>query len=170
MAAAVQKTVYVSGALSDMTEEERARLRVFYEDIGKTCQEFGLEPYIPHLYGDPKLVAHLTPKDIDRIDRLAVTQSFLVVAYVGMPSLGVGIEVELAHHANTPVVIMFEKSKGEARRISRLVRGNPAVKHEIAFDDFGDALKQLREYLKHFRKAIEGENLPAPLTLTELKR
>lgn len=169
MGAVIQKTAYISGALSDMEEAQRARLRLFYEDLGKVCQEAGLEPYLPHLFGDPKLVAHLTPKEIDRIDRLAVTQSFLVVAYVGMPSLGVGIEVELAHHANKPVILLFEKSKGEARRISRLVRGSPAVIHEIAFEDFDDALTQLRAFFKQFRKTLESENLPAPLTLAKLK-
>lgn len=162
----IQKTVYVSGALSDMSEDERARLRVFYNDIGDVCREFGLEPYCPHIYGDPKLVAHLTPREIDRIDRLAVTQAFLVIAYVGVPSLGVGIEIELAHHSDKPVVVLFEKDKGEARRISRLVRGNPAVMDEIIFEDFEEALQKLRIFLRQFRKKISAERLPAPLSLS----
>jgi hypothetical protein len=161
----IQKTVYVSGALSDMSEEERAKLRAFYDAIGDVCREFGLEPYCPHIYGDPKQVAHLTPKEIDRIDRLAVTQAYLVIAYVGVPSLGVGIEVELAHHADKPVVILFEKDKGEARRISRLVRGNPAVLDEIVFEDFSEALQKLRIFLTSFRKRISSEQLPRPLSL-----
>jgi 2'-deoxynucleoside 5'-phosphate N-hydrolase len=161
----IQKTVYISGALTDMSEDERAKLRAFYDRIGAVCREYGLEPYSPHVYGDPKLVAHLTPKDIDRIDRLAVTQAYLVVAYVGVPSIGVGIEVELAHHADKPVVIMYERKKLDARRITRLVRGNPAVVAEIGFEDFDDALAQLETFLMLFREQITAEKLPTPLTL-----
>jgi hypothetical protein len=110
-------------------------------------------------------VAHLTPKDIDRIDRLAVTQAYLMVAYVGVASSGVGIELELAHHADKPAVILYERTKLEERRISRLVRGNPAVIAEISFADFDDALAQLETFLVRFREQIAAEKLPTPLTL-----
>ncbi len=148
-----------------MSEEERAALRNFYEELGQVCRESGLEPYIPHHHGDPKRMTHLTPKDVDRIDRLAVTQAYLVVAYVGVPSIGVGIEVELAHHADKPVVLLYEKTKLDERRITRLVRGNPAIAREIAFTDFADALNGLREFLGEFQATISAEALPLPLSL-----
>ncbi len=158
------KMVYISGALTDMTEEERAKLRHFYEAIGKLCEEFKFETYLPHVYGDPKLVAHLSPAEIDRIDRLAVTQSYLVVAYVGIASTGTGIEIELAHHANKPVILLYERAKLDQRLVSRLVRGNPAVSQHIAFADFDDALRQLRGALETFCDRIAGETLPPPLS------
>ncbi len=161
----IKKTVYISGALTDMTESKRAALRKFYDKLGSICEEFGLEPYNPHVYGDPKNVAQLTPVEIDRIDRLAVTQSYLVVAYVGVPSIGVGLEIELAHHANKPVVLLFEKEKLEKRRITRLVRGNPAVVCEIGFKDFHDAFSQLSTFLAGFQQMIRSESLPPPLTI-----
>jgi hypothetical protein len=160
-----KKSVYISGALTDVSEGERAKLREFYDDLGGVCRESGLEPYSPHAYGDPKLVAHLTPKEIDRIDRLAVTQAYLVVAYVGVASIGVGIEVELAHHSDKPVLLLYEKSKLEKRRITRIVRGNPAVIREIAFEDFDDALAQLRAFMRDFQSMIRTESLPPPLTI-----
>ncbi len=163
MVATLKKSVYISGALTDMSEAERAELRAFYDDIGNVCKEYGFEPYSPHVYGDPKNVAHLNPTEIDRIDRLAVTQSYLVVAYVGVPSLGVGIEVELAHHSDKPVVLLYENEKFAQRRISRIVRGNPAVIREIAFSDYADACKQLRAFLAEFKKMIRSEPLPPPL-------
>lgn len=51
------KMVYISGALTDMSEEDRAKLRQFYTELGEICTQFGFEPYLPHVYGDPKLVA-----------------------------------------------------------------------------------------------------------------
>lgn len=154
------KIVYISGALTSISEQERIKLRKFYEELGKICKEYNFEPYIPHIYGDPKLLAHLTAAQIDRRDRLAVTQSYLVIAYVGVPSTGVGIEIELAYHSNKPVILLYEKEKFEQRIISRLVRGNPSVKHEIAFLDFKDAKEKLRLYFQHFLQEIKDEDLP----------
>lgn len=157
------KMVYISGALTDMPEEQRVVLRQFYTDLGRVCKEFGFAVYLPHIYGDPKLVAHKTPKEIDEIDRLAVTISCLVIAYVGVPSIGVGIEIEMANHANKPVILLFEKEKMEARRISRLVRGNAAIWEEVAFMDFGHAVARLRMLLAKFKNPDRNAYLPLPL-------
>lgn len=154
-----QKMVYISGALTVMLEEERAALRRFYTDLGRVCKEFGFVVYLPHIYGDPKLVAHKTAQEIDEIDRLAVTSSCLVVAYVGVPSIGVGIEIEMANHADKPVILLCEKGKS----VSRLVRGNAAVCSEIFFTDFDDAKTQLRAFLAPFKDPDRSGHLPPPL-------
>lgn len=163
----IPKSVYVSGSLTDLTEDERSELRKFYDDIAEVCRKHQLEPYVPHHYGDPSWLKDLTPERIDRIDRLAVTQAYLVVAYIGRPSTGVGIEIEIAHHSNTPVVLMYEKKAFELKRITRLARGNPAVVDEIVFDDYADGLKQLEKFLAKFHEKIAAENLPLPLSLTK---
>lgn len=159
------KTVYIAGALTGRNPQELAELRQFYEHIGDACRQFGLTPYLPHQYSDPELAARLTPAHVDRLDRLAVTQAYLVVAYVGIPSLGVGIEVEMAHHANKPVVLVYEASALERRHVSRLMRGNPGVIHEIAFEDRDDAVEQIRDYIKTFAFKIQDEHLPEPFSL-----
>lgn len=160
----LSKMVYVSGALTDMPEEERVHLRAFYEAIGRLCREFGYAVYLPHIYGDPKLVAHKTPREIDHMDRLAVTLARFVIAYVGVSSAGVGIEIEMAHHAHKPVILLYERVKLEERRISRLVRGSPAVVHEIVFTDFDDVLAQLRALLAGpFNGLVSDAELPLPL-------
>jgi hypothetical protein len=160
-----RRSVYISGPLTDMAPDKRDMLREFYESLGRVCAEFGLEPYLPHQHSDPARQAHLTPQRVDQIDRLAVTQSVLVVAYVGMPSLGVGIEIEMAHHASKPVVILAEQTKLVARRVTRMVRGNPAVMSEIAFRDFEDAKIQLHQFLQGFVQDMSDVELPRPLRL-----
>jgi len=160
-----KKMIYIAGALTSMPEQERIQLRKFYEELGEICKEYNFEPYIPHLYGDPKFLAHLSAAQIDRRDRLAVTQSYLLLAYVGMPATGVGIEIELAHHANKPVVLLYEQEKLEQQTITRLVRGNPSVKYEIAFSNFENAKEKLRLYFNTFLQEIKSEDLPLPLTI-----
>ena len=165
MAKLGRKSVYIAGPLTDVSPKDRAIYREYYESLGKVCAEFGLEPYLPHQHSDPARHLHLTPQRVDQIDRLAVTQSVLVVAYVGAPSLGVGIEVEMAHHASKPVVILAEQTKIVARRITRMVRGNPAVMSEIAFRDFEDAKIQLHQFLQGFVQEMSDAELPRPLRL-----
>ena len=139
---------YISGALSDMTEEERTALRSFYESIARVCNDLHLHAYVPHLVSDPAKNADLSPHDVDALDREAVTRSALVIAYVGRPSTGVGIEIEMAYHANKPVIILCEKQIVLSRRLSRLVRGSPAVIKEILFDDREEATVLLANFLR----------------------
>ncbi|HWQ99370.1 MAG TPA: XRE family transcriptional regulator [Candidatus Methylomirabilis sp.] len=160
-----KRMVYISGALSDMEDTERARLRMFYEWVGAVCEEYGFSAYLPHRFSDPALHRNKSPQDVDRIDRTAVTLSYLVIAYVGMPSLGVGIEIEMAFHAYKPVVLLFEKERMDQRRVSRLVRGNPSVWHEIPFTDHEDAIRQLKEFLPAFLADVREQSLPPPLSV-----
>jgi hypothetical protein len=71
-----------------------------------------------------------------------------MVAYMGEPSTGTGIEIEYAKTHNIPVYILYEKGK----RISRMLRGCPAVKKEIVFTDFDDAVRQFDAFLKTIKK------------------
>jgi hypothetical protein len=165
MAKPNRRSAYIAGPLTDMSPDKRALMRGFYESLGAICLEFGLEPFLPHRHAGPETQAQLTPQRVDQIDRLAVTQSYLVIAYVGEPSIGVGIEVEMANHANKPVVILAEQTRLIARRITRMVRGNPAVVAEIGFRDFEDAKIQLHTFLQTFTETMAAQDMPAPLRL-----
>ena len=160
-----KRMVYISGALSDMNDAERARLRTFYEWVAAVCEEHGFGSYLPHKFSDPVRHRNKSPQEVDRIDRTAVTLSYLVIAYVGVPAFGVGIEIEMAFHANKPVVLLFEKERMEQRRVSRLVRGSPSVWHEIPFTDHEDAIRQLKEFFPAFLKDIREQELPTPLSI-----
>ncbi|KKT58962.1 MAG: hypothetical protein UW52_C0054G0001, partial [Candidatus Gottesmanbacteria bacterium GW2011_GWA1_44_24b] len=48
---------------------------------------------------------------------------------------------------NLPVIIMYEK--GDV--VSRMLKGNPAVKKEIIFETEDDAVNQLTDYLSSLR-------------------
>lgn len=155
--------VYISGALSDVPEDIRPGYLAFYEEIGRLVDSMGLVSYVPHLNTDPVRHKDVTPKQVDLIDRTAVMTSFLVVAVADNPSLGVGIEVEMAYHANKPVVLVCRGDKISARKISRLIRGNPAVVHEIEYIDEKDALSQIEGFITAFVQKLEQGVLPVSL-------
>jgi hypothetical protein len=126
---------YVSGALTAL--EEGARMRLFYELLAEVVESAGLRAYLPQRVSDPVTAPHLDPRAVYDIDRAHVTAARVVVAYAGIPSFGVGIEVELAREHAVPVVLVVERD----RTVSRLLLGNPAVVEVVRFADL-DGLRR----------------------------
>lgn len=129
--------VYISGALTGVSKPDA--LKDFYEAIAEVCEKANMQPYVPHLVSDPTQNPDMTPKEVYKLDRDKVAHSDLVIAYVGVPSLGVGSEIEIARENNVPVILLMEKTA----HVSRMVRGNPAVIAGLRFSDYDDGLKQL---------------------------
>ncbi len=135
---------YVSGALTGI--ETLTGLKPFYEAIGKLCKQYNIDAYVPHLNTDPIKNPLLTAQDVYQLDSSKVIESDLVIAYVGVPSLGVGQEIEIAREHHIPVVLLME----DKVKISRMARGSPAVITEIRFSDYTDGLNKLSEWLKEW--------------------
>ena len=117
------------------------------------------------MVSDPVKQAHLTPDQVDELDRFAVTRSELVIAYLDDPSHGVGIEVEMANHAHLPVWLVFSEKLLHKRVISRLVRGNPACRGQpvIVFTDQEDLETRLNTHLKAFVERMSDPSRPEVL-------
>lgn len=137
----VNKRVYISGPLTGLTADDTLKER--YEAIGDVCRKLGFDPYIPHQHTDPLRHPDVTPGEVYERDREQIAQSHLVIAYVGIPSLGVGSEIEIAHSHAVPVILLYEDGK----YISRMVRGNPAVVAQIRFGNWDEVAGQLQQVL-----------------------
>ena len=120
---------YISGALTALEDAQRTKL--FYEMLAEIASGARLRPYLPHRVTDPVTTAHLDARAVYDIDRAHVASAAVVIAYAGIPSFGVGIEVELAREHGIPVVLVVERE----RAISRLLLGNPAVREVVRFAD-----------------------------------
>lgn len=136
--------VYLSGALTGIEKPEK--VRKFYEDIGLLCRRLNLTPYIPHTVSDPIFNHKLDPREVFEIDKQRVKQSDLVVAYLGLPSLGVGMELAYAECHAIPIIILYESGKP----VSRFARGIPTIISEISFNTERDAFDKLELALKSF--------------------
>ena len=146
---------YVSGALTSL--EDGARTRLFYELLAEVVGAAGLRAYLPHRVTDPQAAAHLDPRAVYDIDRAHVTGSRVVVAYAGIPSFGVGIEVELAREHGIPVILVVERD----RTVSRLLLGNPAVVEVVRFADLDGLRRALVTALERVRDLAPGETAAA---------
>ena len=145
---------YVSGALTAL--EEGARMRLFYELLAEVVESVGLRAYLPHRVSDGVAAAHLEPRAAYHIDRAHVTAARVMVAYAGIPSFSVGIEVELAREHAVPVVLVVERE----RTVSLLLLGNPAVVDVVRFADLDGLRRGLAAALGRIADAAPGEAPP----------
>src|SRR6266508_6977564 len=146
---------YVSGALTAL--DDGARMRLFYELLAEVVESVGLRAYLPHRVTDPVAAAHLEPRAVYDIDRSHVTAARVVVAYAGIPSFGVGIEVELAREHAVPVVLVVERD----RTVSRLLLGNPAVVEVVRFADLDGLRRGLATALERIAAMAAGTSVPS---------
>lgn len=147
--------VYISGALTGV--ENLTETKAFYESIAMLCERLDFLAYVPHLTTDPVSHPDVTPRSVFETDKSQVSQANLVIAYIGFPSLGVGMELAYAETNATPIILLYEQGK----HISRFPRGIPTVIAEIQFNDCGEALFQLKAVLTEWIKVQEEKKTPA---------
>src|SRR6266849_4267571 len=145
---------YVSGAVGAL--DDGARMRLFYELLAEVVESVGLRAYLPHRVSDGVPAAHLEPRAVYDIDRAHVTAARVMVAYAGIPSFSVGIEVELAREHAVPVVLVVERE----RTVSLLLLGNPAVVDVVRFADLDGLRRGLAAALGRIADAALGAALP----------
>lgn len=140
---------YICGPLTELTASEQENIKLFYQHIADTCEKkLGVRAFVPHEHYDPIKHVSFTPSDVDNAERHQVCNlTSLLIAVPIAPSWGSGIEVEMANQNKVPVVILCEKKKLENRKISRLLRGNPAVIDILTYTNEQEALEKLEEKL-----------------------
>ncbi len=115
--------VYMSGALTGLSDEVRQRQIERYELIKETCAVEGYDCYCPHQHSDPVRDESMTPAEVHQLDSTNVQNSDLIIADCTEPSFGVGIEAQMADEDDTPILLIAQRGK----KVSRLIRGIPNV-------------------------------------------
>jgi nucleoside 2-deoxyribosyltransferase len=152
--------VYVSGALTGI--KNSSVIKAFYQDISLVCEEMGLQAYVPHLNTDPIDNPDVSPRQVFELDKHQVSTSDLVIAYLGYPAFGVGMELAYAEINAIPIILLYEKDK----HVSRFPRGIPTVFFEIQFKDYEHALAQLKSVLDQWIGQQSTQSLSAPSSFT----
>ncbi len=138
--------IFFAGPLTDL--KNPVKTKAFYRRLADVAKANGHDYFWAFLNGnDPILNPDVLPTDIYQSDIAQLSKSDVMVAYMGEPSIGTGIEIEYANAHTIPVYILYEKGK----RVSRMLRGCPAVKKEIVFTSPEDALKQFDTLLSQLR-------------------
>lgn len=138
--------IFFGGPLTDLTEKEKTK--EFYKKMAGVADANGYQWFWAFLNGtDPVINPEVAPANVYQQDMRELEQSDLFVAYAGEPSTGTGLEIEHAYAKNIPVYLLYEQGK----KISRMLRGCPAIKREIVFSNESDALSQLDALLKSLK-------------------
>ncbi len=138
--------IFFAGPLTDLTNPKKTK--EFYRRLADVAQKHGVDYYWAFLNGtDPIKNPDVAPAKVYQIDIHELEASDIMVAYMGEPSTGTGIEIEHAYTHNIPVYILYEKGK----RVSRMLRGCPAIKQELVFENENDALRQFDALLSKLR-------------------
>ncbi len=135
--------IFFAGPLTDLKNPNQTK--AFYRRLAEVARANTMEYYWAFMNGtDPVQNPDVTPQKVYDIDTMELGKSDFMVAYMGEPSTGTGIEIEFANTHHIPVYILYEKGK----RISRMLRGCPAIKKEVVFTNEDDALAQFDALLK----------------------
>lgn len=135
--------IFFAGPLTDLAHPEKTKK--FYTKLAEVATSNGCEYYWAWQRGtDPEMDPDVPASRVYQIDTYELEVSDFMVAYVGEPSTGTGIEIEYARRNRIPVILLYEKGK----RISRMLRGCPAVAKEIVFGSEKEAYELLDEFLK----------------------
>lgn len=139
--------IFFAGPLTDL--KDPAKTKAFYRKLADVAVASGFHYFWAFLKGtDPIKNPEVPPAEVYKVDTFQLLHSDFMVAYMGEPSIGTGIEIEFANTHHIPVYIMYEKGK----RVSRMLRGCPAVKKELVYTSESDALQQLEVLLKTIKK------------------
>jgi len=135
--------IFFAGPLTDLHNPEQTKR--FYEKIAKAAQEVGFEYFWAFLNGtDPIKNPEVASKDVYQRDIAELDKSDMMIAYMGEPSIGTGMEIEHAYYSHKPIIILYEQGK----KISRMLLGCPGITKEIVFSSDEDAIAQLKTFLE----------------------
>jgi thymidylate kinase len=118
-----QPLVYIAGGLTGAKRDLLGR----YELIRDGCRAAGFDSYLPHQDTGPR-EADISPSRVMESNLSALNRSVAVVAELTIPSHGVGIEIHHALLRGIPVLGIAR----ERADISKMVRGHPALRGDIA--------------------------------------
>jgi len=136
--------VYMSGALTGLGDDDSKYATELYDRVEALCKALGIDAYLPGK--SPTTPSKGIPHHkVWKIDYEKVSASSAVIAYVGLPSTGVGAEIEMARQAEVPVVLLCEEDRQDA--VSRLVLGNPRIVDIVPFTTLDEMEVKLRPTL-----------------------
>lgn len=139
--------IFFAGPLTDLRNP--VKTKAFYKKLAAVTDQNNVAYFWAFLNGtDPIANPNVPSGKVYEVDKMQLEQSNVMVAYVGEPSTGTGIEIEIAKNKGIPVYILYQKGQ----RVSRMLRGCPAVKKEIVFENEEDGLAQFDALLKELTR------------------
>jgi len=169
------KQVYVGCALTHVPKVVFDEYCGFIRSIAQLLEEkycvrvkYALEDSDPFL---PEYAPAERPKMCYIWDRRLVEESSILIAEVSFPSMGIGIELQVAEQNSIPVILLyrdfgFNRAEGKKYKtrddrthelqignkiVSIMAQGNPSVIKEIFYSTYSDCLNSLNVLLSQVK-------------------
>lgn len=143
-------TGYLACALTDLNEEQRKLIFHVSDVISAVCREHSISLYEPRKATDPLLHANVSAQEVYAKDREKVLESDVVIHLLHFPSTGAGIELDLAHNAVLPIILI----RRTGQRASRMVTGIPSLKVELEYSDVESLCHDLGRTLQSIKPVL----------------
>lgn len=130
-------TSYFASALTGLTDQELREIEALDQKVDEICRNYTAYPvvlYRPRLYTSPRTNPDVSPSQVYEIDQERVSTADLVILAAIFPSLGAGMELQLAYQSCSSVILLAK----QGQPLSRMVVGCPAKKEVIEYNDFTD--------------------------------
>lgn len=147
--------IFISGPLTNLADPEKTK--AFYDKIAEMIKANDCEYFLAFRNGtDPVANPEVAPHDVYVRDLGGLKDANIMIAYLGEPSTGTGMEIQYAFEHNIPVYALYKSGDN----VSRMVRGCPIIKMEIVYGDEEDALRQLEHLLKQLKNQYSSPLSP----------
>jgi transcriptional regulator with XRE-family HTH domain len=135
---------YFASALTGLDQSQRTELWALDEVVHDVCNSYGSYPivlYRPRTKTDPTDNPDVPPREVYEIDQEHVATADLLILATIFPSLGAGMELQLAYQACTCVILI--KKKGQP--LSRMVTGCLVRQEIVEYTDLSELEAKVRE-------------------------
>jgi transcriptional regulator with XRE-family HTH domain len=138
---------YFASALTNLTDEQFLEIVALDEQVNKICANYNRHPLVLYRPREtktsPKQDQRLPPREVYAIDRENVANADLLILACNYPSLGAGMELQLALQSCSSVILL----KRENVDLSSMVTGCPARKRIVTYSDLAELDQPLRHAL-----------------------
>ena len=134
---------YLASGLTNVAGSERAASDAAKSRIVSACERWGIEVYLPEKFTHPDDFPNVSAEDVWARDRRQALNSDLLILFADYPTTGGGMELEFAHNALMPVLVVAHSGK----RVSKMILGCPVVLHRgevVRYDNFDELEDQVR--------------------------
>jgi transcriptional regulator with XRE-family HTH domain len=134
---------YFASALTGLKQKQRKELWALDEKVHEVCNSYDSYPlvlYRPRTKTDPVQNPDIPPREVYEIDQEHVATADLLILAAIFPSLGAGMELQLAYQACACVILIKKKDQ----ELSRMVLGCPVRLEIVEYTHLSDLESELR--------------------------
>src|SRR6266700_1227345 len=144
---------YFASALTGLVDADKKEIEDLDERVDRICRSYTTYPlvlYRPRKTTSPTENPDIPARGVYDIDQQRVASAHIVILAAIFPSLGAGMELQLALQSGTTVILINK----HGQKVSRMVLGCPGAIERIEYSDLDDLERQLVTLLDHLLPSI----------------